>query len=707
MSDPIPYGSICSGMEMAAQALEPIGFECVFTAEIEAFPCAVMAHRQRATRPRNLIDPSTMPTEKERLKWEANNREIARMADRGEFGNRVVNEGDFTKINAADYRHIKLLIGGPPCQAFSIAGARKGLADHRGNLTLAYVDFVHALFATGSLRIAVYENVPGLLSDKKNAFGCFLAAAVGHDAPIVSPHGKGRWTDVGVVVGPRARAAWRVLDSQHFGLAQRRRRVFVVICPLDGPDPVAILLEPKGLFRAAAPSDGARKDLAPTLGARTAGGGGLGTDAELDGDDGTVELGDRVGLPSVQGGQHGLLGATDLRVVRGGATDLGRVGLESGQHCPVEETAGTLLANGKAAGSATSQDASQGLLVPVAYQATGDGYWRLGLGLGPLAASDDNGCNQAIVAAFPITADALRGEGLAKTPSADAGGAVRLRNPSLGIGQDGDPASTLQAGTPPAVAYSIMPMNSGKDFKARETDVAQPVMAGGPVGGNQGGDYIVQPIGFQAIGQSEYAEDVAPLRAKGGDFGGGSETIIAFDSRQELVSSISVFGALGASHPQAQAQAVCYAPELSPTLKADGFDGSEDGSEDGSGRRALVAHAFSVRGRDGEAQIEPEASDVAPAVRTGGGGSSKSFVATVDGAIRWAVRRLMPPECETLQGSAINYTRIPWRGRPAEECPDGPRYKVLGNSFSRQVIEWLGLRCHAAIRADETQRAAA
>lgn len=109
--------------------------------------------------------------------------------------------------------------------------------------------------------------------------------------------------------------------------------------------------------------------------------------------------------------------------------------------------------------------------------------------------------------------------------------------------------------------------------------------------------------------------------------------------------------------------------------------------------------AFSLRGRDGETQIEPEADDVAPAVRTGTGGSSKSFVASIGHNITWAVRRLTPVECERLQGTADNFTRIRWRGRPEEECPDGPRYKVIGNSMSVDVIIWIGDRIHKALNA--------
>jgi DNA (cytosine-5)-methyltransferase 1 len=141
-----------------------------------------------------------------------------------------------------------LLIAGTPCQAFSIAGLRKGTEDARGNLTLKFVEICHELVAArpdGKLAV-VWENVPGILSDKNNAFGCFLGGLVGAvDTP--QPPADGRWPGEGMVEGPRARAAWSVLDAQYFGVAQRRRRVFVVVDFGNCVDPAAILLEPDSL----------------------------------------------------------------------------------------------------------------------------------------------------------------------------------------------------------------------------------------------------------------------------------------------------------------------------------------------------------------------------------------------------------------------------------------------------------------------------
>ena len=210
-------------------------------AEIEPFPAAVMAHHH--------------PTS--------------------------VNLGD---VLAADFLErvqahpVDILVGGPPCQAFSVAGLRGGLADPRGNLTLRWVQIIHA----SRPAYAVTENVPGWLNSADNAFGCFLGALVGADDALAAPPG-GSWPSAGMVAGPLQRACWRVLDAQYFGLAQRRQRVFVVSCPADGGDPSQVLFERKGVRGNPSPGREAREAVAGSLSARTKGGGGLGTDFECQG----------------------------------------------------------------------------------------------------------------------------------------------------------------------------------------------------------------------------------------------------------------------------------------------------------------------------------------------------------------------------------------------------------------------------------------
>lgn len=161
--------------------------------------------------------------------------------------------GDMTEVTPelARSRGVPLpdiLVAGTPCQAFSIAGLRKGTNDERGNLTLKFVETCHAIAdARPDGKLAVlWENVPGVLSDKGNAFGCFLGGLVGAMDALPSPDG-GSWPSEGMVQGPRSRAAWCVLDAQFFGVAQRRRRVFVVVDFGGACDPAQVLLEPESL----------------------------------------------------------------------------------------------------------------------------------------------------------------------------------------------------------------------------------------------------------------------------------------------------------------------------------------------------------------------------------------------------------------------------------------------------------------------------
>lgn len=233
------YGSVCSGIEAASVAWHCLGWQPAWFAEIEKFPSAVLAYR-----------------------WPD-----------------VANLGDMTKIAAA-IRAGKIdapdvLVGGTPCQAFSVAGLRNGLADERGQLTLAFVELVNAIDEKRreqgkSPVIVVWENVPGVFSSKDNAFGCFLAGLAGESCALESP-GK-RWSNAGYVLGPERAIAWRVLDAQFFGVAQRRRRVFVVATARGDIDPAKILFESESLRRNSPPSRKARQIVTPDAGYRVTNG---------------------------------------------------------------------------------------------------------------------------------------------------------------------------------------------------------------------------------------------------------------------------------------------------------------------------------------------------------------------------------------------------------------------------------------------------
>ena len=194
------YGSVCSGIEAATVAWHPLGWEPAFFSEIEAFPRAVLTHHYPET-----------PL-----------------------------HGDFTTIGADDYGTIQLLVGGTPCQSFSIAGLRKGMDDERGNLALEYLK----LAQRKRPRWLVWENVPGILSSNGGRdFGAFLGGLV----------------ELGYGF------AYRVLDAQYFGVAQRRRRVFVVGYLGDWRPPAAVLFERHSLQGHPAPRREAGKAIAESV----------------------------------------------------------------------------------------------------------------------------------------------------------------------------------------------------------------------------------------------------------------------------------------------------------------------------------------------------------------------------------------------------------------------------------------------------------
>jgi len=197
----VRYLSVCSGIEAATVAWHPLGWTAAAYSEIEKFPSQVLAHHY----------PD------------------------------VPNVGDMTKFKEWNIGAIDLLVGGTPCQSFSVAGLRKGLDDPRGNLMLTFL----AIADQHRPRWLVWENVPGVLSSNGGKdFGTFLGA--------LGELGYG--------------FAYRVLDAQYFGVAQRRRRVFVVGYLGDWRAAAAVLFERHSLSGDSAPSREKRKEVASATG---------------------------------------------------------------------------------------------------------------------------------------------------------------------------------------------------------------------------------------------------------------------------------------------------------------------------------------------------------------------------------------------------------------------------------------------------------
>ncbi len=145
----------------------------------------------------------------------------------------IPNLGDMTQVNWKNWQgKADVVVSGTPCQAFSFGGKRQSLKDQRGNLTLEFVRACDAI----QPGLVFWENVPGILNTTDNAFGCLLSGLVGGSSPLIPPkqlkHYRSgeniKWASAGMVIGSKRSAAWRVLSSQHFGLPQRRKRVFLV-----------------------------------------------------------------------------------------------------------------------------------------------------------------------------------------------------------------------------------------------------------------------------------------------------------------------------------------------------------------------------------------------------------------------------------------------------------------------------------------------
>ena len=393
------YGSVCSGIEAATAAWHHMGWEAAFFSEIEKFPCAVLQHQY----------PD------------------------------VPLHGDFTTIKENEYGKIDLLVGGTPCQSFSVAGLRGGLDDDRGNLALEFC----RLAQREQPRWIVWENVPGVLSSNGGRdFGSILGAL----------------EDLGYGL------AYRVLDAQYFGVAQRRRRVFVVGYLGDWRPAAAVLFERHSMSGHPAPSRQARQEAA---GAAATGAGGSGGN--------------------------------------GGARP---------------DLAGPLTA---------------------------------GMHKGPRG-------TEAVESGHVVTV-----------------GTLRAHHPGT-------------AGTQSDTDH-IVAVDAAHAFKVR----------GGCEGGGKG-----------YLGSDEVAFTISTHQ----DQHIFSEPAIGWS--EELTASVDLAG----------------------TLQRGGSGGRHDGV------------------------MEPTST----------------------------VRRLTPVECERLQGFPDNFTAIPWRKKGAEDCPDGPRYKALGNSMAVPVMRWIGER---------------
>lgn len=188
-------GSVCSGIEAASVAWNELNFKFSWFSEIAEFPSKIL--KEKYPNVENLGDMSDIPN--------------------------LIKE---QKIEVPD-----LICGGTPCQAFSLAGLQNGLNDDRGNLTLKFVDIINENDKIREqkgldLTTVFWENVEGVLKDKTNAFGCFISSLAGFNEIIVEK----KWSNSGIMKGPKRNVAWRLIDAKYFGLPQQRKRLYVIAC---------------------------------------------------------------------------------------------------------------------------------------------------------------------------------------------------------------------------------------------------------------------------------------------------------------------------------------------------------------------------------------------------------------------------------------------------------------------------------------------
>lgn len=541
------YVSIFSGVEAATLAWEPLGWEPVAFSEIEPFPCAVLAER-----------------------WPD-----------------VPNLGDITKIDWKEEIDgtIDLVVGGSPCQSFSVAGKREGLKGASG-LMFEYIRCVQELRP----RWFLWENVPGALtSEDGGAFGQLLS----------------EMDELGYSL------AWRVLDAQFFGVAQRRRRLFLV-GHLGAESPAEVLFEPDCLSGNPQSSREKRKELARRAGRSAACAGFKYSAAPRANTIGYAEEQANTltadwhapavfPLPSTALSQYGpeIAGCLTARRDSSPCADRGQnivcmTGTQA--HCHIsDEIAGCLTAHmGKddapvvVNGSdlqtyvcETAHSGSNGLgvgesdIFPTLDTSSGPAVWaRENNAQVPFGFAQNTRNEVRVVGDGTVSGALAANPGMKQTTFVCAHGTYPIneqiatrdkklgRGTGLGVGADGDPAFTLLANHPHMVAA-----------------------------------------------------------------GGGSDPIAMGDLN---------------AHP-----AICR--NICPTLKC-GEDAAMVVSEIG----------------DKPAGVNP-----------------------------MLVRRLTPLECERLQGFPDGHTLIAWKGKPAEECPDGPRYKAIGNSMAVPVMRWIGKRIAA------------
>lgn len=546
------YVSIFSGVEAATLAWKPLGWEPVAFSEIEPFPCAVLAER-----------------------WPD-----------------VPNLGDITKIDWKEEIDgaIDLVVGGSPCQSFSVAGKREGLKGASG-LMFEYIRCVQELRP----RWFLWENVPGALtSEDGGAFGQLLR----------------EMDELGYSL------AWRVLDAQFFGVAQRRRRLFLV-GHLGAESPAEVLFEPDCLSGNPQSSREKRKELARRAG-RSA--------ACADFKYSAAPRANTIGYAEEQ--------ANTLTADWHAPAVLPLSG--TGQHYMAmsqygTEVAGCLTARGD---SSPCADRGQNIVCMTGTQAHCHISDEIAGCLTAHMGKDD----------APVVVDGTNIQTyVCETAHSGSNG--------LGVGMS-DVFPTLDTSSGPAVWARENSVLSPFGFAQNVRNEVR-IVGDGTISGALAANLGMKQTTFVCTGGTYPINEQVATRDK--KLGCGTALGIGADGDSAF--------ALMANHPHM----VAAGSGSEPIAMGD-----------------LNAHTANCR-------------NVCPTLKCGGDGAmvASETADKIMEANPMLVRRLTPLECERLQGFPDGHTLIGWKGKPAEECPDGPRYKAIGNSMAVPVMRWIGRRIAA------------
>lgn len=595
-----------SGIEAASVAWEPLGFEPIAFAEVDPFPSAVLKKH--------------FP--------------------------HVPNLGDITNVNWSEYHgKVDIVVGGSPCQSFSVAGLRKGLDDPRGNLMLEYLRACDQI----KPEWIVWENVPGVLSaDGGRAFGAFLGAL----------------EELGY------HAAWRVLDAQFFGVAQRRRRIFVVAHARDWRRAAAVLFEQPGMHGHIKSSKEARAYFATTATAsprttsdarrikeaigfsygnsadsrsmgeavgmtptiRSAGGGNsVPVICEPEENDLYSIVGNIIGRKPENGGngdgfQNGdepmyTLTAVDRHAVCQGnqakseSPCLNPWATQSDRVFPENSVYPSLVGGGKGnrgyAGGCILEDGREEASSIAVLNDQGGSRMNLSYDTAPTLRANSKGNEPIVMGSGQANAEVM--QGLCPTQAAR-----QYKDPPILLHQEA--ANTLAFDNTQATSVDN-PSNP------QWNDEYHALSACGDA----------QSVCVESYAEGSFSQfregEVGTLRASGGCLGGGSETLIA---------------------------------------------------EFASEGRGDEVRGFAQNTRN-ELRYESGDGSVAGTISADQGMKQQTFLESSSG-----IRRLTPVECERLQGFPDNWTRIAWNKKSEEQCPNGRRYKAIGNSMAVPVMRWIG-----------------